>query len=280
MKEEAATDAVLRQFLLGQVDDDVRQQIESQFLTDSLMRDRVLAAEQELIDGYVEDCLSTADRERFISVYGGTAAQRRKLRIAESIQQWAVNQPNPTSIDNVHAMSLWDRIRARFRVNPFIVIPIAVTATVAIVVGALWINSRSNEQRRRHLAIQQELTQLNTPSSLREVLPQTSRMTLKPGSVRSIDSQSELTRRPDIRFVELSLLWSQTEQYPTYQAVIRLPGDDQSYTIPNLSSHDKMIRLRLYTGILMRGTYQIELIGVAADGTKSSSEVYNFTVSE
>lgn len=284
MKEEAATDAVLRQFLLGQVDDDVRQRIESLFLTDSLTKERVLAAEQELIDDYVEDCLSTADRERFISIYGDTAAQQRKLRIAKSIQQWAVNQP-ATSGESVRAMSVWDRLRARFVSKSVVVIPIAVTATVAIVVGALWVNSRRTEQQRRYLAIQQNLAQLNAPSSLREVPPQMSLMTLKPGSVRSIDSPSELVRRPDLRIVELRLLWTQKEDYPTYQAVVRGSGDDEPYTIPNLSAEDKVIRLRLYTDILMRGTYQIELIGVAADGTKSppevdNPEVYNFTVSE
>lgn len=277
MKEEAATDAVLRQFLLGQVDDDVRQRIESLFLTDSQTKERVLAAEQELIDDYVEDCLSTADREKFISIYGDTAAQRRKLRIAKSIQQWAVNQP--ISGENVRAMSIWDRLRARFPSKSFVIVPIAVTATVAIMVGALWVYSRRAEQQRRYLAIQQELAQLNDPSSLREGLPHES-LTLKPGSVRSIDSQSELVKRPDIIFVELRLLWTQTEDYPTYQAVVRGSGDDEPYTITNLSAEDKVIRLRLYTDMLMRGTCQIELIGVAADATKSSPEVYSFTVSE
>ena len=98
MKEEAATDASLRQFLLGRVEDEERQRIESLFITDSVMRDRVLAAEQKLMDDYLEDSLSTADRESFLSLYGDTAAQRRKLRIAKSIQEWAANQPDTMSV--------------------------------------------------------------------------------------------------------------------------------------------------------------------------------------
>ena len=52
MKEEAATDVLLRQFLLGKIDDEARQRIECLFLTDSLTKERILAAEQELIDDY------------------------------------------------------------------------------------------------------------------------------------------------------------------------------------------------------------------------------------
>src|SRR5688500_7031961 len=127
MKEEAATDALLRQFLLGEVEDEERQRIESLFLTDSLMRERVLAAEQELIDDYLEGCLSAADRDTFVSRYGDTAAQRRKLRIAKSIQQWAVNQPKTPLVTPEPAVSAWGRLLKRLRPKPVLIIPIAVT---------------------------------------------------------------------------------------------------------------------------------------------------------
>ena len=44
MKEESVTDGLLRQFLLGRVDDEERQRIESLFITDPQSRERVLAA--------------------------------------------------------------------------------------------------------------------------------------------------------------------------------------------------------------------------------------------
>jgi hypothetical protein len=282
MKEEAATDALLRQFLLGKVEDEERQRIESLFLTDSLMRERVLAAEQELIDDYLEDCLSRADRETFLSLYGDTAGQRRKLRIAKSIQEWAVDQQNTTPIADVVSMSVWDRLRARLPLKPVLVIPIAVMATVAIVVAFVWVNSRKTERHKHHLAVQQELTQLNTPSSLREVPPQMPQLTLKPGSLRGVDAQAELEIRPNISVVELRLLWMQ-ENYPTYRSVVRRSGDDQSYTIPNLTAENEdgnLVRIRLPARILIRGNYQVELSGVSGDGSTSPPEVYSFTVSE
>lgn len=284
MKEESVTDALLRQFLLGKVEDEERQRIESLFLTDSLMKERIFAAEQELIDDYLEDCLSTADRETFLSLYADTAEQRRKLRIAKSIQEWAENQlKTPPPVSPEPAISAWSGLRAQLRLKPVLVVPIAVAAMVAIVVAIVWVNSRRNERNRQYLAIQQELAQLNTPASLREVPPEISAPTLKPGSVRSVEPQPELTIRPNSSVAELRLLWMQKEDYLTYQVILRLPGDVRSYTIPNLIAETeggKVIRIRLPVHMLTRGNHQIELSGVSADGTTSPPEVYSFTVSE
>jgi hypothetical protein len=283
MKEESATDALLRQFLLGKVEDEERQRIESLFLTDSLMKERIFAAEQELIDDYLEDCLSTADRETFLSLYGDTAEQRRKLRIAKSIQEWAVSQSKTPPVTPEPAISAWGRIRDRLRLKPVLVIPIAVTTTVAIAVAIVWVNSRSTERNRQYLAIQQELAQLNTPTRLREAPPEIFPLTLKPGSVRSAEAQPELKKRLNSSVVELHLLWMQKEDYPTYHAILRRPGDDRSYTIPNLTAEKdggKVIRIRLPLHLLTRGNHQIELSGVSTDGIKSLPEVYTLTVSE
>ena len=281
MKEEAATDALLRQFLLGKVEDEERQRIESLFITDSLMKDRVLAAEQELIDDYLEDCLSTADRETFLSIYGETIAQRRKLRIAKSIQEWAENQPKAPLVIPEPAISVWSRLFAWLRLKPVLVIPVAVSAAVAIVVAVVWINSRT-EQNRQYLALQQELVQLNSHSNTVAVPPAMSR-TLKPGSTRSIEPQPELRIGADSSVAELRLLWMQTEDYPGYQAVVRPPRDEQPFTILNLEvekDDGKFIRLKLPSHMLTRGDYQIELSGLSTDGTKSSPEIYGFTVSQ
>lgn len=281
MKEEGATDALLRQFLLGRVEDEERQRIESLFFTDSQMKNSVIAAEQKLIDDYLENGLSAADREAFLSFYGDTVAQRRKLRIARSIQEWAANQPNTMPIVHERALSWWDRLRVRFSLKPMVVIPVAATVTVAIIVALVWVNRRS-ERHRQYLAVQQELAQLNTPSSLHETGAQAV-LTLKPTVVRSVDPQPELATPSNLHIVELRLLWMQSENYPSYQALMRRSGDDQPYTINNLTIENdsgKVIRIRVPAGILTRGNNQIELTGVAADGSKSSPEIYTFFVSE
>ena len=258
-------DAFLREFLLGKVNDEERGRIEDLFLTDPQAKERVLGVEQDLIEDYLEGTLTTADKERFVARYAQTPEQRRRLRITQSIKDWALAEAASSG-----KTSGWSSFRARFGFRPAFFIPIAATAMIVIVVGALWLSRRSE-----HSAIEQELAQLNSPSNPRtgQVLAE-----LSPVTVRSGESQAALnTRSAENGFVELRLLWIQKERYPRYQVTIRRVGENQSFTVRNLQpeSDGKAIRLKLPVRILTRGTYQINL---SADGSASSGDEYQFTV--
>lgn len=276
MNEERVTDTLLRQFLLGKVDDQERQRIESMFVTGALSKERVIAAEQHLIDDYLDDALTPADKERFLAQYGDTPAEQRKLRIAKSIQEWAATSVDVTAV-GAAAGSRWSRLRERLRLKPVFMIPIAAVSMIAIVFAVVWLKSRW-EQRNRHFAMQQELVRLNSPSALRDGSPPA--LTLMPGAVRSSEAEKELKPRADATFVELHLLWTQKEQYPSYQATIRRFEEDESFTVGNLQAENNVIRLRVQARLLSRGLYQIDVSGVAANGTPGSPEEYQFVVRE
>jgi anti-sigma factor RsiW len=280
MKGDSVTDALLREFLLGKLADADRERMEGLFLTDSATRERVLALEQDLIDDYLEDSLSQEDKERFLSRYAQTDEQRRKLRITGAIKDWAVREaraPHPAA----PTVSVRSRIWTWLRLKPRFIVPIAITIVIAIVLAIVWLNSR--EEQRKHLAIEQELAQLNSPASMREVPPEMTSFDLRPVSVRSIKPQAELKISAEIRLIELQLPWIQNERYSMYQAVVRRVSDRESFTISNLQAESNgryTIRLRLPAQMLTRGDYQINLIGVAADGSASSSEEYSFFVAD
>jgi hypothetical protein len=278
MKEEALSDALLRQFLLGRVTDEERQRIESLFLTDAEAKERTIAAEQELIDDYLEDGLTTEDRKQFHLHYGQTPEQQRKLKIARSIKEWAetaTTEPVPVT------RSSWGVVGQRLRSKGALVTSIALAAMI-LIVAAIWLRGIM-EQRNRRLAIEQELAQLNSPSELREPLSQTPSLDLSPVIVRGAEQQPEIKLRPGIRIVELRLPWIQKERYPIYQAEVRPVGTDESFTIRNLqveNDREYAIRMRLPTNILKRGQYQIRLTGIAGDGASGITEEYPFVVSD
>jgi hypothetical protein len=279
MKDELVTDVLLRQFLLGKVSDEERQRIESLFVTDTETRERVLAVEQDLIEDYLDDCLEAADRERFLTRYAETAEQRRKLRITKSLKEFAAMNAAVTSTRPA-VSSRWSRLFERLQLKPVFVVPVAAALLIAVVFAAVWLNGR-RQQRNNYLAVEQELARLNTPSSLREVPPQMSPVELSPVILRSPTSQKELTARTDVPVAELMLRWIQKDRYPSYRAVVRRYGNEQSFVIPDLKPENddsSSIRIRLPQHILTRGLYQIELSGVAADGTSSPAEEYSFTV--
>ena len=280
MKEEAVTDETLREFLLGKLIDHEHERIECEFLTDSKARQRILAVEQDLIEDYLEESLTTADREQFLLVYGRTAEQRRKLKVTKSIKDWALTQAGLPQTTTAR-IPAWGRVHAWLRARPAAV-PIAVTVAITCIVIAVLFNLRIEQRNKRHSAIEQELAQLNSPASLSEVPLHMTSLDLSPMTVRSSEEQTKISPGPEIQIVELRLPWIQKQRYSKYQAEVRRVGDDESFTIRNLqaeSNDQSLIRVRLPARLLRRGDYKIQLNGTAIDGSTSPPEEYQFAVS-
>jgi len=279
MKEEPITDALLREFLLGKLADDECERLETLFLTDFQTKERVAVVEQDLIEDYLENGLTKEDRKRFLLRYAQTDEEQRKLRITESIRDWAAMEartPQPAAA----SVSDWDRLRARLRLNPIFVVPIAAIVLIATVLAIVWLNTQI--EQRKHLAIEQELAQLNSPMSLRESPSQMISFDLRPVTARSVEPTPGLSSRAEIRLVELHLPWIRREHYSIYQAEVRRIGNNESFTIRNLpadSGDQNVIRIRLPKHILIRGQYQIYLSGITNNGSLSSPEEYSFVVS-
>lgn len=276
MKEELLTDALLREFLLGRVDDEERARIEDLFLTDPEARERVLVVEQELMEDYLEDELTSGDRENFLLRFGQTTAQQQQLRIDKAIKDWAVRENASSQIvRNNH--SIWGELRTVLRMRPVFAIPVAVALIIPIVVAFILVNNRVKRD-----TIEQELARLNTPASLREAPPQTVLRDLSPVTVRGIEEQTEVKKSADTQFVELRLPWIQKERYSMYKAEVRRLSGDESFTIRNLHGEDDgryVIRVRLPARILTRGQYQVQLSGFDDSGAVSQVEEYQFTCS-
>lgn len=280
MKQEALTDALLREFLIGNLDDEQRDRIESQFLTDAKARERILAVEQDLIEDYLEESLTTAEKERFLHIYGRTAEQRQKLRITKSIKDWAVSEASVLQAAAA-PVPIWSRFWTRVRVKPLFIVPIAATVVVAIVLALVWLNSKVKQSK--HLAVEQELAEINSPGNLREVPSQMVSLDLKPVTVRSVEMQTGFNLRADVELVELRLAWIQKQRYSAYQAELRRLGDDEVFRIPNLQAENDgayTIRVRVPAHILSRGSYQIQIKGINNDGSASPAEEYHFAVRE
>jgi hypothetical protein len=278
MKDHAeVTEVLLRQYLLGNVDDEWRQRIESLFLTDSTMRERVLGAEQDLIEDYLEDSLTSADKKRFLLQYAQTPEQQRKLRITKSIKDWAVTEasstpPIPPKETSRHGLRSW------LRMKPVFAVPIAVMIIIAIVVVAIWLTSRN-----RRLAIEEELAQLNAPESLREVPSKMVSRDLAPGTIRSSEQEIQIKKSDDFKIIELRLQLEQTEPYSQYQVDIGRVADDESFTIRILETENdgrSAVRVRLPSHLLYRGHYLIRLRGITPDGSVGPAKEYTFAVAD
>lgn len=285
MKEKAVTEALARRFLLGQVEEFAQQEIESLFIIDPEVKNTVLLAEEDLLEDYLDGNLTESDADEFLLRYAHTPYQRRKLRIAESIRQYALaeslpDQPALSVVQRFHGLVSFRALRKRG-----FFIPVAVTATMLLLVTGIWLvqlHNRRTQENNLRLLIGQELTELNSRSSLGETPPQLSSMTLPPVALRSVKSPSELRLQANYPVIELQLLWPLKEEYRSFGATLRRVGSPNTFTVTELQlekdSGRNVVRLRLPARHLVAGLYLISLSGIASDGAAAPAEEYTFTV--
>lgn len=274
MNKPSPSEELLRQFLLGKVDSAQREHIESVFLTDSAFNDRLLAAEQALIDDYLEGRLERDNEASFLSQYGASPDQRRKLRIAKSVKEHAETHAGLRPVDVAPSLkqSRWSR--------PMLILPIA-AVLIVVVVLALWLQTRKSQPQTQHLAMEKEIASLNEPAKLRETLAGTETLSVAPITLRTVQAQAQFTARPDVRVLELHVLLTTNEPHARYRAVLRKGSNSEQFGFPELSPPDdnpRIIRLRVPVSLLSPGDYRILLSTIAVDGTVSSVEEYNFVV--
>jgi hypothetical protein len=283
MKDEFVTDVEITRFLLGDVDDEERQRLESLFISDPESRERILIVENDLIDDYLEECLPASDRAKFVAQYGDAPQKRRKLRIARSIREYAVAEA--TLIQTASAVNpKWRTFLSSLAPRrPLLVIPVAVTLAIACIVAVVWLvqlNNRKSQENSRRVAIEKELKDLNAPSSFQGDSSQVFSLVLPPVSPRGVNRQPNTAPQNTNRLVELRLLWTRTEDYQSYLAVLRRVGGTEKFTIPNVYSEKtpsgSVLRLRIPAQDLPGGLYVISVSGIAADSTWGPAEEYNF----
>jgi len=276
MTGNSLDDAALREFLLGNVDETERERIEKLFIIGSL-RERMFAAEEVLLEEYLDDLFSEADKQRFLAQFGNDPNQRRRLGIHRSIRDWAAAENNAHPATAATA-STWSELFAKLNINSKLAVPLAAATLIFIVVAAFWIYSRA-EEKNKHLAIEREVAQLNASTSNHNVTSQTS-LSLKPGVVRGTEQQTTLWLQGEIQIVELRLLWMQKDSYSKYQVTLSRI-DNNSLTVKDLflNKESQMVIVKLPAHILTAGSYEIKLTGIGPDTSLSPAEEYEFTVS-
>jgi hypothetical protein len=277
MKESSLSEESLRHFLLGNVDDDERQRIEILFLTDPETKERLLAAEQSLLDDYLDERLAPQDEESFLSRYAAFPDQRERLSIEKAIKDLAEAEARPVPVAEP------SNLRQGFfgsKASPKLILRIAAVVIVGLLV-VVWLQSRRNQPDARHLAVERELASLNDPSRPRETSPQTFTLAIAPVTLRDVGAQAQFTPRADVQVLELHLLLGQKEAPARYRAIIQRAADSAQFRFPEFppqADSPNMIRLWIPTSFLTAGDYKV-IVSSLTDGTVTSFEEYNFTVS-
>lgn len=300
MAELSTEDLRLRQFLLGKLDEKEREEMEQLVLSEGNTRDKLLMAEDDLIEEYLEGSLQGEDREKFLLEFLSIPHQRNKLRIAKSLRRFARNeanidtvpiqprrftdanmdtepiQPRRLSEADIETVPIHPEIFQSqglpFYRNPLVYAPMAVLVVVAITAGAIWYaqyrSTIAREHRRQE--VERELARLNGSAEPNLPADQISTLIVAPFSPRSVVASSASSLHRPV--LELWLIPS-SRQSGRYDASLQKVGSDEKFQIPNLELRDrggdKAVRLRIPTRLLTPGAYRVQL---------SDTSEYNFEI--
>src|SRR5262245_43531610 len=85
MKDESDNEKLLTRYLLGNLPEEQRLQIEGEFLSDDQRYERLLALENELFYDYAQNKLSPVDREQFEKRFLSSERNRKRAMIASAL---------------------------------------------------------------------------------------------------------------------------------------------------------------------------------------------------
>ncbi len=123
---------VLRSYLLGTLEAEPRAELEERILSDPAVYEELLLLEEELIDQYVADGLSKAERQQFETYFLITAERQKKLRFGQLLKRHLSSQTIPTSSENVPVPNLNQTVSSK-RSFSLLAFPVAVVAVLGIV---------------------------------------------------------------------------------------------------------------------------------------------------
>jgi hypothetical protein len=119
-------DEKMVRYLLGELSAEERQNVEEQYFHDDRLFEEFLAAEGELIDGYVQGELTEEVRGKFEAQFLSTPEGRRKVELSRALMSAMLKEPGHVTAAQAEAeagteaearpswwQSLWQRVRGR-----------------------------------------------------------------------------------------------------------------------------------------------------------------------
>jgi hypothetical protein len=259
MKE--AKDTVIKRYLLGELNEDDREQVEQGLITDRKFLDEVLMVEEELLEDYVSGLLPQHERDLFLKNYLSSPRQRQKLRIAHALDKYVAQStvPAPTL---TAAQSWLQRLIYSLGLHKSLAQLSWAVLVLIVFAGTWWIVSTWRDKSK----LEAELIRLNGPeSSVLEADSTVAQAVLLPLNLREAGSMPAVTVTNQTQVVQLKIPVS-SEPEQNYQAVLRDSGGQEIVRVSQLAprevGNERMVILQLPAIIVQPGEYVINVEAV------------------
>lgn len=281
----------LREYLLGKLSEDAREQLEWRLMTQDEAFQELLIEEDELVDDYACDVLSEDERSRCDNHFLCTPERQRKLRFAVALKGY-LQAPSGRSWSRgrrpfrhwiprtlPHPTPVWGAVAAT--------LVLSVSAGVWSTVGFFRIRDqleqvlaergallREREDLKLKIAAESARANERTPrrvdrqapsNALRVADLEAPSFLLSSGLLRAERAMATIRIPPESKLVALQLDLG-LDEYPEYRAALHLAGGDEVWTQAKLKARSAragaMVVLTLPSQLLTPGDYYVKLEGV------------------
>ena len=262
MKSDIQPYERIREYLLGKSTSEDSALIEERFLADDEFYQQLLVVEDELVDQYLADLLSDAEREPFENYFLASPERREKLRFTRNLKRYVsragqapvVELPNVVPARNVYPQP------ARKK-STFWPIPSYALAAAAVIVASLVglnIYWNGSQQGGKVLAVE-----------------------LLPGVTRGEETIKQIKVPADTATVQLKLRSSNASAYKTYRAILQAADGSeisrQDNLRPDPASTDRII-CPVSAALLKPGNYSLKLSGLNQQNEYEDIDRYYFRI--
>jgi len=288
MQEPNNEQAMLREYLLGELDEEQQEQVETRLLGDEDFAERLYVTQNNLIDDFVFGVLSEHEAQRFETNFTLTDDRRKKILISQALSSYVGRDITytPTPDEHSHVPSARWRNTLQFLAGhkPWAVISLAV-ALLLILVGPrvaklLRESDRLAALQTQRARIERQVAELNrqpldTFTEERNIL----KLVLQPAMLREGGEMKTavITKEVAVLSVELALRPPRRERY---NALVRTAEGTEFFAasdlVPNVDG--TLVLLNTPAEIIHTGDYQLELSGIAPDGRSEVVGRYQFRV--
>lgn len=288
MQEQTDEAALMRDYLLGELDEEHQELVETRLLSDEDFAERLYATQNNLIDDYVFGVLSERERERFETDFILTEERRKKILISQALRSYVsrgITYP-PTLDEYSHVPPTRWRNTLQFlgEHKASAVISLAVALLLVFVapkvVKLLKENDHLASLQTQRARIERQVAELNKhPLDTLTQEHNTLELVLQPAMLREGGEMKKAVITKDVKILSLKLALS-PRRYESYHALMLTDDDKELFAVSDLTTDvdGAVILLKIPAEFLPTGDYQVVLSGPAIDGRTEDLGRYYFRI--
>jgi len=282
MNPQNDEEVLRREYLLGRLSDQAREQVEERLLGDDDFVEKLSTTEDGLIDDYVFGTLSGNDRKSFEKNFVINDERRRKMQFAQSLDVYLDKLDGPLPSTPTEAPPWWETPLKAIRSYKFWV---AVPALGLLLFFApriyRWLQPHDQISfvQTHRARIERQIAEFNKSNDQSSPAQE---LVLDPSAgLRDGGGIKRVTVPADIKTLTLKLaVPSSSEQ--NYRALVATVEGIEMFGIDNLKqeveSGRTFVQLKIPTEFLDTGDYQVQLGGIGPDAQLTNPVRYYFGV--